>query len=213
MKSNQTAVNILIVSLLIGLVGLALAFSRVGLKLAGGSVNMIDFPQLLVCMAAVVIFSLAYGWLRYNRAVGLTLLIVSLHDLLLTLGLVAIIGILVPQSSQLPVLMMLVPVFTYSQSFALLRRMVQLRTANSQRDMSNEEVSAAALKETGRQRLVGGAIALLLVLAGALSGNGLLIARLLVPLIGLAVSMFSVTMIAPNLWLLLTQRRRILPQR
>lgn len=213
MKSNRTAINTLLVSLLIGLIGLALAFSRVGLKLSGGSVNMIDFPQMLICMVAVAIFSLVYGWLRYDRAVGLTLLIISAHDLLLTLALVAIVGIVVPQSALLPVLMMLVPVFTYSQSFTLLRRTVLLRSGSSQREMSNQEVSAAAVKETARQRLAGGAVALVLLIAGALSGNGRLIAHMLVPLIALVVSVFSVTMIAPNLWLLLSQRKLSLTKR
>lgn len=213
MKSNRAAVNTMLVSLLVALVGLVLAFSRIGLKLMGGSVHMIDFLQLFICMAVAVLFAFVYGWLRYNSATGITLLLVSLHDFLLTLGLVSIIGILVPQASILPVLIILTPVFTYSQTFALLRRLMQLRSGNSLRDMSHDEVATRALGQTARQRLIGSGLALLLIIAGAVGGNGQLMGFMLVPLVALGVSLFSVTQLTPHLWVLAVQRLGTRPGR
>lgn len=200
MKTQKAAINTLIISLLVALVGLVLAFSRLGLKLSGGSIHMIDFPQLFLCMAACAVFAFVFSWLRFNLHLGLTMLVATVHDLLLNFGLVSILGILLPQAATLPALVMLFPVFTFSQTLPLLRALMALRTANSLREMSHEAVAEQAVKQTARIRLFGAALAAVLLLAGAVSGNLDLLSQMLALAIGLAVSIYSVTQISPRLW-------------
>ena len=207
MNIKKSAINTLVISLLVMLVGLALALGGVGLKLHGGSANMINFTQLFLCMLAAVIFSFGYGWVRRSLAEGITLGAAVLHDLLLSFGLVSVLGILVPQAASLPILLVFAVVFTYSQTFPLLRALRNLRNMNSLRDMSHEEVAKGALEQTARTRLVGIVIAGLLLVAAAVAGNLRLAGHVLVLCIGLLVSFYSALRLTPGIWAWAQSRR------
>lgn len=207
MSTQKQAINTLVISLLVVLVGLALALGGLGLKLLGGSANMINFTQLFLCMLAAVVFSLAYGWIRHNRAAGFSLAAAVLHDLLLSFAVVAILGVLVPQAASLPLLVMMTVVFTYAQTFPLLQALQSLRNANSIRDLSHEEVAARAVKQTARRRLIGLVIAALLIVAAAVAGNLRLTGHMLALLMGLIVSFYTVLKLTPAIWVMVSSRR------
>lgn len=202
MNIKKSAVNTMVLSLLVVLVGLALALGGLGLKMHGGSAHMINFTQLFLCMLAAVVFSFAYGWVRHSLAEGISLMAAVLHDLLLSFGLVAILGVVVPQAASLPLLVMMTVVFTYAQTFPLLQELRNLRNANSVRDMGHEEVARHAVRQTARLRLVGLLIAGLLLVAAGVSGNLRLAGQALALCVGLLVSFYAAQRLTPGIWVM-----------
>lgn len=206
MKVNSMSAKAWLLSAALMALGLAIALAGIGLKFYANMRDAIDLSQMFICMLAVVLFSFAYGAVRHSLAAGATLGLIALHDQLLTLALVSLVSILVPQSQNLPYMVVLAVVFTYCQSLPVLRAAIELRASTPLRDMDHAQVAAQAVSQTAKLRLYGTIIALLLLAAGFISGNGLLAAFLAPLLIALLVSVFSARFILPSLWVAMTTR-------
>jgi hypothetical protein len=206
MKANNMSGSAMMLSIALIVLGLAIALAGIGLKFYANMRDAVDFSQMLICMLAVVLFSFAYGAVRHSLAAGAALGLIALHDQLLTLALISLVSILVPQSQNLPFLIVMAVAFTYCQSLPLLRAAIELRASTTLRDMDHTQVAAKAVSQTAKLRLYGAIIALLLLIAGFISGNGLLAAFLSPLLIGLLVSVFSARFILPSLWIAMTTR-------
>ena len=98
---------------------------------------MVAFDALYICMAVAVAVTFVFGALRYSLAIGITAGLVALHDQLLTLAVMALVSIVLPQTAVMPILIVFSIVFTYCQSWPVIRAMHELRAANSVRDMDN----------------------------------------------------------------------------
>ncbi len=206
MKASSMANKGLVLSAALIILGLAAAVTGIGFKFYANMRDAIDFSQLFICMLAVVLFSFTYGAVRHSMAAGATLGLIALHDQLLTLALVSLVGILVPQSQNLPFMIVMAVAFTYCQSLPVLRAALELRAATPLREMDHSQVAAQAVTHTAKLRLYGVIIALLILLAGFVSGNSLLAAFLAPLLIGLLVSVFSACFITPSLWVITSTR-------
>ncbi|MHC1785911.1 MAG: hypothetical protein AB9880_02435 [Christensenellales bacterium] len=185
---------------LIILLGLAAAVTGLGLRFHANMKDAVDFAQLFICMGAVVLFSFLYGAARHSLGAGIALGLVALNDQLLTLAVVSLVAILLPQSQSLPLMIILTIAFTYCQNMPVLRAAINLRAATSMRETDNAAVIRQALQETRPLRRLSAGAALLLLLAGAISGNGLMAASLVPVLAGLLVSLFSAHFLMPQLW-------------
>lgn len=206
MKANGMANKGLALSAVLIVLGLAAAAAGIGLKFYANMRDAIDLSQLFICMLAAVLFSFAYGAVRHSLAAGAALGLIALHDQLLTLALVSLVSILVPQSQNLPYMAVMAIAFTYCQSLPVVRAALELRAATPLREMDNAQVAGQAVSQTAKLRLYGVIIALLILIAGFVSGNGLLAAFLAPLLIGLLVSVFSARFITPSLWVIMTTR-------
>ncbi len=194
MKLTKSAMNHLLISALIILVGLVLAFAGLGMKGANGA---LDLGALFAGMAVVTILSFILGLLRYSLATGITLAVVALKDQLMCFALVSILGVFIPQEYIAPLLILLTVVFTYTQSLLVLRAQMDLRASNSQRDMSDLAVAEAAVSTTRALRVKAAVIALLFIVGGAVCG---LYVAMIPLLVGLMMAFASACLLTAPLW-------------
>ena len=202
----KSAPKALYLSLLVIVAGIAVAAAGIGLKFLGSGREMVAMDALYISMAVTVLVTFIFGLVRYSLPVGLTLGAVALHDQLLTLAVVALVSIALPQTVVMPVMVIFSIVFTYCQSWPIIRAMHELRTANSQRDMDNDQIAAAAVRQTAGLRLVAVIMAALLIIAGAVSGNAALVGAMVPLAVGLIVSFYSAVCITPSLWMMCAAR-------
>ncbi len=207
MKANNMSAKAWLISAALIVLGLAAALTGIGLKFYANMRDTIDFSQMFICMLAAVLFSFAYGAVRHSLAAGASLGLIALHDQLLTLALVSLVSKLVPQSQNLPFMVVMAVAFTYCQSLPLLRAAIELRASTPLRDMDHAQVAEQAVGQTAKLRVYGIIIALVLLAAGFISGNGLPAAFLAPLLIALLVSAFSARCILPRLWIIIMTTR------
>ena len=201
MNKSSSVIKRFIPSLIVLAAGLIAVLAGIAPKFQASAADMISFSQLYVSIAIAVFIAYCFGAVRYSLSVGLGLALISLHDLLLTLALTALVSLALPQAAIMPVLVMFAPVFTFALSLSVIRAARDLRTANSARDMSDEQVADEAVKSTRSMRIGSAVLALLFIAAGA--AGGLKLAGTLLPLLaGLAASLLSSCVLTGKVWLL-----------
>lgn len=201
MKKSMNAFKVFIPSAIVVLAALVLSLLKIGMKFQDSAGDMVSLNALFTGIVAVVITSFIFAAVRYNAATGLVLGLVVLHDQLLTLALVAIISILLPQSNIMPIMVIFSVVFTFAQNLPVIREIRDLRHSNSIRDMSNEMVVDVAVKSTGGLRIASAVLAGLFIVAGLVSGNSKLMYALSPLVVGLLVSLYSASTLTSKLWL------------
>ena len=200
MNRASLSIKRFIPSLLIIAAGLVLTLAGVAPKFMASASDMVNFPQMYTGILIAVAVAFCFGAVRYNMAVGVSLALISLHDLLLTLALTALLSFALPQAAVMPVMVLFAPVFTFVQSLPVIRAARDLRAANSARDMSNEQVADEATRSTKRLRLGTVVLGLLFIAAGA--AGGLKLAAALLPLLaGLLSSLLASCMLTGKVWL------------
>lgn len=202
MNKTASPVKWFLPSLVVLAAGLAAVLTGAAPRFAASAAEMIDFPQFYLGIALAVVIAFAFGAIRYSLSVGWTLGLISLHDLLVTLAVTALVSLALPQAVILPVLILFVPVFTFANSLTVIRAARDLRAANSIRDMSNQEAAEKATSSTRGLR-IGGAVLALVFLAAAAAGGVKLAGALLPLLIGLLVSLASSCFLTGKVWLLM----------
>lgn len=200
--SKSKAFGASFLSLAVIVVDLVLLVLGMGPKFSGSGGYAIDYAQLAICAALVTALGFAFGALRYSLASGLALGAAALHDQLVALALTAIVGIAVPQMHLMPVMVVLACVFTFAHSLPVIRVAMELRAANSVREMTHEEVAFKAAQQTCTQRRITAGVAVVLLVAGAI-GGGITLAGWLVPMLaGLLASLLSARCLTPLVWTL-----------
>lgn len=200
MNKTTSTPKMFIPSLLVMVVALAAVLAGLAPRFQASAADMINFPQLYISIAIAVIIAFCFGAVRYNMAVGFNLAIISLHDLLLTLALTALLSLALAQASIMPVLVIFAPVFTFAQSMPVIRAARDLRAANSVRDMSDVQAAEEASKSSKGLRVSGAVLALLFIAAGA--AGGFKLAGALIPLLaGLVASLYSSSLLTGKVWL------------
>ncbi len=200
MMSKSKAFGALFLSLAVVAAGMVFLLVGMGPKFVGSGGYTVDYMQLGVCVALVTALAFSFGALRYSLASGLALAAAALHDLLVALALTALVGALVPQMHLMPVMVVAACVFTFAHSLPVVRAAMELRAANSLRDLTHEQAAFGAVQNTCPQRRVTAGVALLLLVAGAV-GGGMLLAGWLLPLLaGLLASLLSARCLTPLVW-------------
>ena len=201
MNKTNSVLKSAIPSLVVLAAGLVAVLAGIAPKFQSSASDMINFSQLYVSAAITVFIAFCFGAVRYSLAIGFGLALISLHDLLLTLALTALVSLALPQAAIMPVLVMFAPVFTFALSLPVIRAARDLRAANSARDMSDEQVAEEAVKSTRSLRMGSAVLALLFIAAGA--AGGLKLAATLMPLLaGLAAAFLSSCVLTGKVWLL-----------
>ena len=206
MNKYTKVLKAMIPSAILAVAGLVLALLGIGLKFQASAGDMVSLNNLYVGILAVVLTSFVFAAVRYNLSTGLVLGIVTLHDQLLTLALVAIVSIVLPQANIMPIMVIFSVVFTFAQNLPVIREIRDLRHANSLRDMSNEMVVELAVKSTKGLRLASAILAALFIAAGFISGNSKFLFSLSPLVIGLLVSLYSSSVLTALLWQTLSPR-------
>ncbi|NLC32981.1 MAG: hypothetical protein GX781_06755 [Clostridiales bacterium] len=201
MNKKMDAYKVLIPSLLVTLVGLVLSLLQIGMKFQAGAGDMVSLNALFVSIVAVAVTSFIFAAVRYNAATGLVLGIVTLHDQVLTLAIVAILSMILPQANIMPIMVIFSVAFTFAQSLPVIREIRDLRHSNSIRDMSNEMVVDKAVKSTDGLRIASTVLAGLFIIAGLFSGNIKFVYALSPLVVGLLVSLYSARTLTSKLWL------------
>lgn len=205
MKKTTLSIKRLAPSLLVMAAGLVLALAGLAPKFMTSASDMINFSQMYIGILVAVAVIFCFGAVRYSLAVGVNLAVISLHDLLLTLALTALLSLVLPQASIMPVMVLFAPVFTFTQSLPVIRAARDLRMANSTRDMSNEQVADEATRSTKGLRLGSAVLALLFIIAGA--AGGMKLAGALLPLLaGLVAALVASCTLTGNVWLCASAR-------
>ncbi len=208
MKIRSSALVTLAVSVMVILIGIVLAVTGMGLKHYSQSFRPADITQMLWAMLAVVILLFVFGFVRYDMPGGLALGVAGLHDQLLTLALTTLASIAFVQSYSMPALVVGSAVFTCCFSVPVLREARLIGKSVSLREHTREEVAGMAVKKTMPVVILVGAVALLIFIAFAVSGNSLMIGFMLPVLAGIVASFLSATRITPYLWAAAASRSR-----
>ncbi len=208
MKLNKNAMQTLAITLGLAVIGLVSWLLGGTGRFYASDARMINFTQMWLCMGAAVVFSFVFGILRYSLAAGAALGFAVLHDLLVTYALTGLIAVLLPQSANLPLALMLTVACTYCQTLPRLRTARQIYRSTSLRDITLDEIAVKAANSNPLPLIVAPVMALLVIIAAAVSGNVRMLASVLPLAIALVVSVFSARAITPYVWSAVAATRR-----
>lgn len=206
MRMSKTALNALIVSVLVSLVALALTLFGKGLRFRFGAEATMAYLPLWLAMLAAVVISFFFGWVRYDLAGGIALGAAVLHDQLLSLALTAILSLVFGLSSYAPAFLVAGLTFTYMMSVPVIRDARTLVRGNA--NLSREAAAAQAVKSTRPLKFTVVIIAVLVLLAFLIGGNSAMVGSLLPLLTGLLAAAFSSCLITPSIWAALALRSK-----
>lgn len=191
------------VLLVLVLLCMATLLSGTAFSIDANLVHMVNFSNIAVTLALSAVLSFAFGFVRFDRASALALGTVVIHDALLAFSLVALLTIPVEGMLALPALktlelsLMLVPFFTFVQSFPVisLARKAYL-------EMSRKELSAAGAGRYGANKTLALRVlfffaSLFLLVGIAVIGAG---KAVIVPVVASVVSFYSASILLPGLF-------------
>lgn len=205
MTIRKSALNMLIISVLVGLAALVLTLLGLGMKFNFGAKATLETLPLLVAIAIAAAVSLVFGWVRYSRNGGLTLGFAVLHDQLLSLALCAILSLVLGLGAYAPAFLLAGAAFTYVFTVPVLR-VARAINRSGARAEGREQAAEAALRQIKPLRFLALAAAVLMLLAFLVSGN-LAMAGAVLPLVtGLIVALYSSCLITPYVWAALKPR-------
>ena len=208
MRIRSSAINTLIISAVLAIAALALALLGAGMKFNFGAGATMDYPAFLLAILAAVLFSFAFGWMRYDLPSALSLGFAALHDLLLALALTSLLSNLFGLSSLTPALLIAGLSFTYCLTIPMLREARNIAKGTSLREMTREQVAEKALGNTRSLALLTSAAGVILLLAFIVSGNMNMLGAVMPLLASLAAALFSAHFITPFIWAAFIARRK-----
>lgn len=208
MKLNKSATQALAISLAVAAVGLVAWLLGGTARYYASDARMIDFAQLWLCMGAAVLFSLVFGILRYSLAAGVALAAGTAHDLLVTYAVIGVLAVFIPQSATLPLALMLTVACTYCQTLPRLRAARQIYRSTSLREITLDDVAVKAANNNPLPLIVAPVMALLVIIAAAVSGNLRMLASVLPLAVALVVSVYSARVISLFIWSAVAAKRR-----
>ena len=118
------------------------------------------------------------------------------------------IALVLPQSATLPLALLLTVAWTYCQTLPRLRVARQIYRSTSLRDTTMDEIAVKAANSNPMPLIVAPAMALLIFIAVAVSGNVRLLASILPLAVALVVSIYSARAISPFVWSAVAATRR-----
>lgn len=203
---KKPAVTTLALSIVIILISLVLLLLGAGLKAEGTAAYTVNFSQMWVGILAAVVFSLLYGFVRFDRPNSLALAFATAHDLLLTYALTTFLGNFLPAIRQtpvvvtLPVVVLITVAFTYAQTMVLLREIRTVVRSTSRKDVSYQQAADMAVGSSRGLRIQCAAIALVIILAATIAGGTKVMAVAAPLLLALIVSFFSACRLTAHVW-------------
>ncbi len=207
MRMQKSALNTLILSILIILGALALTLVGQGMRFSFGAEATMQYMPLFWAILAAVGVSFVFGFVRYSLAGAITLASAVLHDQLLSLALCAIISLAFGLSSYLPALLMAGLVATYVFTIPQIRTARVLVRGGSNRGLARDEAAAESRNQHRPLKMVVALAALLILAAFIISGNKHMIGAVLPLFTGLLSAVVSSCLITPFIWAALASRK------
>lgn len=210
---KKSTVSTLAVSGVIIAVGVVAVLARLAFNMSEAARGMFDYGALLAAGCAAVVLALMYGFVRFDRAHGLTLAAVTLHDMLLTFAVTALASIVLPAVAavpavySLPYALVMAALFTLAQSLIVLQRARKIVRTTSRREVSYAEAAQMAAGETRCLRLEVTTVALVVMLGIAGMGAFKTALPVVCPLVVAAlVSLYSACKLTPALWTVFSEK-------
>lgn len=210
---KKSAVSTLAVSGIIAAIGIVAVLARLALHVSDAAQGVFEYGSILAAGCAAVVIALLYGFVRFDRAHGLTLAVVTLHDMLLTFSVTALISIVlpglvaVPAVYALPYALVMTVLFTFAQSLIVLERARKIIRTTSRREVSYAKASEMAAGETRCLRAEVTAAALIIMLGIAGFGSFKNTLMVVCPMVVAAlVSLYSACNLTPALWMAFSER-------
>lgn len=198
MRLHQSALKTLVISLLVFVAALVLAFLGIGLKYNFGAEATVLYLPLVYAVLAVVVTSFLFGWVRYELNGGVTLAVAVLHDQLLSFALTSLLSLVFPLSAYTPVFLVAGVAASYVFSVPVLRDARQ--TLRSNNSLKREQAAAEAVKSGKPLKFTVAVIAALSLAALIISGNSAMLGTVLPLFTGLLSALVSSCFLTPYLW-------------
>ncbi len=212
---KKPAVSTLAVSGIIIAAGVVAVLARLAFNMSDAARGIFEYGSLLAAGCAAVVLALLYGFVRFDRAHGLTLAAVTLHDLLVTFAVTALASIVlpgiaaVPAVYSLPYALVMASLFTLAQSLIVLQRARKIARTTSRREVSHAEAAETAAGETRCLRLEVTAAALVVMLGIAGLGAFNTALPVVCPLVVASlVSLYSACKLTPALWAVFSEKMK-----
>ncbi|MDI9520618.1 MAG: hypothetical protein QM308_05620 [Bacillota bacterium] len=198
MRLHQSALKTLVISLLVFVAALVLAFLGIGLKYNFGAEATVLYLPLVYAVLAVVVTSFLFGWVRYELNGGVALAVAVLHDQLLSFALTSLLSLVFPLSAYTPVFLVAGVAASYVFSVPVLRDARQ--TLRSNNSLKREQAAAEAVKSGKPLKFTVAVIAVLSLSALIISGNSAMLGTVLPLFTGLFAALVSSCFLTPYLW-------------
>lgn len=200
MAIRKSAINRVLFSVAIMVAALVVSLLNYAPKFLRQGDVLVQFGQLFAGIAAIAVLSFVFGWVRYSRPAGVTLLVASLHDQLLALALTVLISMAFALPVTMPAYVLASSLFTYCFTIPLLRQTrAQLRNA-ANRDATRQDAARAALNTIKPLVLLVVVAAMLIIIAFLVAGNQEMVGHVLPVFCGLFAAVLSVKFISPFVW-------------
>lgn len=179
---KKSTVSLLAVSAIVAVAGIVAVLLGYALPISDAAQGVFDYGSLLSACCASIVLALVYGFVRFDRAHALVLAVVTMHDLVVTYALTALISIVlpglaaIPSVYALPYMLVLAVLFTFAQSLIVLRHARKIILSTSRREVPYDQAACTAAKESRCQRIELTVMALVLMLG--IAGFGSLSATL-----------------------------------
>lgn len=207
MRMQKSALNTLILSILIILGALVLTLVGQGMRFSFGAEATMQYMPLVWAILAAVGVSFVFGWVRYSLAGAVTLAAAVLHDQLLSLALCVIISLAFGLSSYLPALLMAGLVATYAFTIPQIRTARVLVRGGSSRGLARDEAASESRNQHRPLKMLVAVAALLILAAFIVSGNKHMIGAILPLFTGLISALLSSCLITPFIWAALSTKK------
>lgn len=208
MRTHKTALNLVIISALVGIAALVLGMTGQGMHFQPGAGANFDVTSLWTSILVVCGVAFLFAWVRYDLSGGLALGLGLLHDLLIGYALTSLGSLLLGLSSYAPAFILAGAAFSFCLHVPVLREARAILHGATSRDVTRDVAASQAVKSTMKQKLFTMVLFLLLIIAFALFGNSRMWGALLPLLAGLLVACVSNRFLVPSLWAAITPKRK-----
>lgn len=205
MKLQKSALNALILSALIALAALALTLLGTGLKFNFGAEATINYGAIWLAILPCAVTGFVFAWVRYGLPGAVALASATLHDLLLSLALCAILSLVFKLSSYLPALLIAGAAFTYMFSIPVIRDARQ--NVKSTANLNRNEAARLAVASTRKVKMIVVVVSVLVFAAFIISGNLAMVGNILPLITGLLAAALSSCLITPYVWAAVPAKR------
>lgn len=200
MVIKKSALNALIISLVLVIIALALALIGAAPRFDFGAGISMDYPGLLGAMLAVVLVFLVFGRLRYDLSFALGLGSAALVDQLLTLSLSIIASLVFGLGTVFPAFVIAGAAATACFTLPTLREARNILKDTPRKDINRQAIAQEAVKRVCKLKIHASIAALLLLVLALVAGNIHMPGQLLPLILGLVVAMVSSRFISPYIW-------------
>lgn len=208
MKKRSSALNVLVISIPLGIIALVLDLMGKGMQFQPGAGANADFMPLWFGILLATVVSFLFGWVRYDLSGGAALGLGVLHDLLITAAVTSLVSLVLPQPASVPALILSAVAVSYCLHVPVIREARSILRSVSSRELTREAAASQAVKNTLKPKMITVLFFLLAALALAVAGNKGMWGAMLPLVAATLVSCVSSRFLVPYIWAAIAPRRK-----